>query len=275
MKLKTRPLSPTALLVLLVLTACVVVDVLVGAIAEDHAWPDAAGVTGIGLAIGQTSMLAVWMVWGSWNIAWRSVTVAIGTFGLSWMVEDSVGGPSTSAWFSIMLVFVGMVAATMFVARLMGYRMGLHSDAEPATDDTRQPWQFSIWSLLSAMTAAGILLAFVRFLDFPANEFVEAILFFLILTVTTCLILFTSFLPHWAVSVGVVVVTCPLAGALLRVTGFPPEDDWLELMALSTLHGVSVFAITSVLKIAGFRLDRALRSSSAKPQPIPARRASE
>jgi len=257
MKLKTSHLSPQTFLVMLLLATCFAVDLVVGAMAEDHRWPDAAGVTGIGLAIGQTSMLAVWLVWGSWNIAWRAVVVTMGTFCLSWLVEVSAGDPNPSGWFSIMLAFVAIVTTTLFVSRLLGYRINLDAEKQPSTDASQQPRQFSIWSLLSAMTAAGILLAFFRVLDFPASKFVVAILFFLILTVTTCVILFTAFLSHWGVAVGVIVVACPLAGALLCVTGFPPKDDWVPLMALSIIHGVSVFAIASVLKIAGLRLNRA------------------
>lgn len=264
-------LSTHTVLLWLVLVACLVVDLVVLSVVVHQDWPELPGVIGLGLALAQVSLLVAWLIWGTWNIVWRVVATSAATCALSVMAAGSVDDfDEAPEWFGILLFYVAMVATVLFISRWMGYRVTV--DTALRDDAPQRRWQFSIWSLLSVMTAVGVLLGLLRLVEWPGHDLVEAILFFLILTTTTCLVFFVSFLGgesvwRWLIAAATILTLCPLAGLLMALTGFPPHDDWRELMAMNTIQGATIVGIVSALRTGGLCLARLSTEAASMATP--------
>lgn len=259
MKRTQDPGKPQLLPLWLAVLACVVVDAAMLLLVRERMWPQAPGIVGVGLALGQVSLLGAWLVWGRWNAVWRVVLVAAAVYGISFLGSHSTDGPGNSSeWYGILLFYLAMLFVVFLISRLMGYRLtsGSSGTNQTAAVAGQRPTQFSIWGLLSVTTAVGIVLTLLRFVDLPFLWDFEPIIFFLILTISSSVILFASFLPQWAVAVGVAVTVCPIAGLLMALNGLPNPNEWRELIAMNLIHGTCVLCGVSVAKIAGYRLSR-------------------
>jgi hypothetical protein len=244
----------------LLIVACVAVDLAV--IRElqlsQATWPERTGILGIGLAFGQQVLVTAWMVWGRWNLLVRVAVTVCATFGLGWLGASSEAGASQSGvWFSAMLIFLALLAAPMLAARLMGYSVLRPED----TDDQQRrrslrARQFSIWSLLTVMTAVAVILGVLRYADWLQDDLVAAILFFTVFSIATCIVLFCGlFFRARIVGLVVTLLVSPVAGYCLSRTGLTANDT-REMIELSCLQGLVVIVGVLVLRSAGYVMER-------------------
>jgi len=245
----------------LLLLACTVVNLAVLVHLQDTraTWPAAASIAGLGIVLGQAAVVIAWIVWGAWNLLLRLTSGMVLLFGLSWVAGLSVSGSAVDVgkWYGALLVYFALLALPLTMSRLTKYHLSNRVMLVPPVTDSSSlaSWQFSIWSLLCAMTATGAIIALLRFIDFPWRDLVAVVLFFLILTITACLVLFAAFFGSRIWPAFLVTVTiCPLAGYLLSLTTLPPSGQWLEMICLSVAHGLTILTLVAVLRAAGYRL---------------------
>lgn len=259
MSVAARPLKSSTVVVMLLVVACVAVDFAVvnEVAAERVTWPHTMGAVDIGLAIGQMCLLVVWFVWGTRRVSvfWRAAICTSGYFGLSWMMArgEDYSDP-TGEYFFISLLYVVVVAAVLFPARILGYKIHDRSSSDTELVTVGRPIRFSIWNLLSTTTAVCVLLGLLRFIEPPNGPWLMPSGFFLVLAVTTCLILFVSFRWHWFRAAITVAIVSPLAGeALHAFTEYHASTPYIIFVAAACTN---VFAGVRVLRSAGFALRR-------------------
>ena len=253
--------STRSLLLWLLIAACVLVDITIAGevIVRRPAWPGAGGVIGLGLSLAQMSILVAWMIWGKWNVMLRVMVATCGAFGIGWIAALSTNNarsPDFAGWFAALLVYIAVLAIPLGIARASAYRIVTDGcDKEPAGNANNRWWQFSIWSLLAAMTGVALMLGALRYAYWLHQGFFNALMFFAILSTSTVLTLFSTFLlkRSWTAAL-LALVTSISAGALLQLTGNTLREEWFALIAMSCVHGTTVYAIVLVLKVAGYQL---------------------
>jgi hypothetical protein len=146
-----------------------------------------------------------------------------------------------------MLLALVVVAAPLAIARLAGVGIvPIHEHEAP-----RGSRQFTILGLLSLTTFVAVLLGIGRLLKFPWGELGAIAVF----VVANGAIPWTLASWPWPTTLIVGAAVCTAAGAVMSLTGFPPNDP-LSLAAMCTIQGIVIIAALAVVQIAGYRLVR-------------------
>ncbi|MEO8497745.1 MAG: hypothetical protein ABI614_21985 [Planctomycetota bacterium] len=270
-------MKSSTLIVWLLVAACIAIDLaMIGELQLRHnEWPEAGGVVGLGLTFAQLALIALWTVWGRSSVLVRAVCSLLSVLAVSCLASYSSDGglDSVGDWFGVLLLYVGLILIPFIIARFMNYDLNHEGSQAAHNARGRLPSnQFTIWGLLSLMTAAGITLATVRYADFPIRQRLEVAAFLTLLTAPACTVLLLSLSrTRMMIAVMTTMVICPIVGFLLSITGVAPGEGALLLILMTCIQGAALLSAVLVLRAAGYRLARpaelsgatALRSSDA------------
>ena len=92
--------------------------------AEHQTFPQPAAVAAMGLAFGQISLSAVWLVYARWNITLRMLLMLAVVLYWSGPIAG-VTGQAAAPWLSLFLGHAAMVAAAALAAKAWGVRLVL------------------------------------------------------------------------------------------------------------------------------------------------------
>jgi hypothetical protein len=213
-------------------------------------WPATPAVIAMGLVFGQAGLAAVLVAWGSGPLLLRALVAAPLVFFSAILAARSTN-ENLSLWLSVLLADAAIVAAPLGVARLAGVRIARIEEPPDAAGSR----QFTIFGLLTLTTLVAVVMGVCRLLDFPWHEIGGFTLFALALGSIPWICASTALAAdrwYWVVLAGG--ITCPLAGWLISLTGFPPEQDKLALIAMSCVQGGLTIAACAVVRVAGYRL---------------------
>ncbi|MBC8352106.1 MAG: hypothetical protein H8E66_08950 [Planctomycetes bacterium] len=262
------PMKSSTLIVWLLVAACVAINLaMIGELQiRRNEWPEAGGVIGLGLTLAQIALVALWTVWGLKNLIVRVISSLLSVWALSVLGSYSaVGRPDGAGpWFGLLLTYCGVSLVACMIAGSAGYKLSNHAtDGQYLARHRTRSNQFTIWGLLSLMTAIGIALTVVKFAEFPISELLEMAAFLSLLATTGCLVLLLSlFLRHVIFAVIATAVVCPSVGFLLAVTGLAPAEGTLEFTMMTCTQGFALLSAAIVLRSSGFRLVREATVSS-------------
>lgn len=260
-------MKSSTLIVWLLVAACIAIDLaMIGELQiRRNEWPEAGGIVGVGLTFSQISLLALWAVWGRSGMLVRGVSSLLGVWGLSCLGSYSVSGGLGAAgpWFGLLLVYCGVSLVPCIIVRFSGYELLSPLSAEPPRTLSRNsPRQFTIWGLLSLMTAIGATLAVLRFAEFPVADLLELLVFITLLAATACsLLLLALYLSRLVASIIATITFLPIAGALLSLSGLSPGETTLEMVLVTCTQGAAIASAAIVLRNGGYRLNRFKESS--------------
>lgn len=262
-------MKPEHLLAALLLLACTAVDLgVVGEVlANQTAWPKFPGILGLGLALGQASVITFWLVWGSGHLLLRVSAAFVILLALSFMASISTAGTprEVGQWFGAILIYLALLATVLMICRLLKVRLAQREEFPPQQVSRLASWQFSIGSLLVAMSATGVIITVLRHVEFPAREIVAVGVFFLILTVFSCILMVVSLISRRIWPAGLLIVAIsPGVGFVLSATGFPPREMWLELTLMTGVTGLTILTLLAVLRTTGWRLEWASPDENAR-----------
>ncbi|MDA1053343.1 MAG: hypothetical protein O3C40_23075 [Planctomycetota bacterium] len=269
-------MKPSTLIVWLLIAACIAIDLaMIGELqVRRNEWPEAGGVIGLGLVFSQVALIALWTVWGRSHVLVRGVGTLLAIWAVSGLASYSQfgGWAGVSRWFGVLLLYCGVALFLFIVARFANYELSKQDAAKPQTTKRHlSSNQFTIWGLLSLMTAVGISLTAARFADFPMRQLVEAVAFFSLLAATVCtIILLALSLSKVRGAVIGAIVICPTAGFLLSLTALATGAGRLELTLLMCVQGVASLSAAVALRTAGFRLVRRTAPCEATASKSPA-----
>ncbi len=256
-------MKPSTLIIWLLVAAFLAIDfAMMGELQiRRNEWPEAGGIFGLGLVFAQISLLALWFVFGHSNIAFRTITSMIGLFVVSFLASYSTnGGPAeTSFWFAFALCFTATTTALLSVARAIGLEIrdaASYGDQQGKSRTLSK--QFTIWGLLSLMTGVGAVLGAIRFADMPEHSVLAIGAFGLVLASLSCSVLLTAIaVRRWWITVLVVITSCPAAGALLQLTGIPPDDGPLPIILSLYAQCILTMLAAHVVRQSGYVLQSA------------------
>lgn len=213
-------------------------------------WPSVPAVIAMGLVFSQVGLAAVLVVWGSGPLLLRSLAAIPLLFFAAILAARSTN-ENLPAWISILLAILAIVSAPLAVARLAGVRI-VPSD-EPL--DAAGSRQFTIFGLLTLTTLVAMILGVCRLLRFPWQEIGQVSLFAVALGGIPWFCSPTALAAdRWQWVVIPATVVCPLAGWLISLTGFPPEEHKLALVAMACVQGALTIGACAVVRVAGYRL---------------------
>ena len=223
----------------------------------DSTWPATPAIIAMGIAFAQLSLAAILLVLGSGRPIVRGIAAIALYLGAALVsfraVSGTVTGEGISRWLAVMLFVLGVIGAPLVIARLAGVAIVPTVDS-PAKRGSRQ---YTIWGLLVLTTIVAVLLGIGRQLKFPWHELGQIALFSVAIALIPCILapLALSKIP-WPASLIAGATLCPAAGAVLTLTGFPPDNQPLELAAMCSIQGAVIIAACAVVRIAGYRLVR-------------------
>lgn len=213
-------------------------------------WPSVPAVIAMGLVFAQVGLAAVLVVWGSGPLLLRSLAAIPLIFFAAILAARSTN-ENLPVWSSVLLAIVAIVAAPLAVARLAGVR--IVPDDEPLYAAGSR--QFTIFGLLTLTTLVAVILGVCRLLRFPWDEIGQVALFALALGGIPWICSPTALAAdRWYWVVVPAPVVCPLAGWLISLTGFPPEEHKLALIAMASVQGALTIGACAVVRVAGYRL---------------------
>ncbi len=217
----------------------------------DAEWPALPAIIAMGFAFAEIGLAAVLLVMSVARLAIRGVIAFTLYLGAAFLAFRSVRGDGgMSGWLAIMLMCLGVIVAPLVIARLAGIAIVLGSDAGSG----RRSRQYTTWGLLVLTTLVAVLLGIGRQLQFPWEERGEIGLFSVAIAVIPCVLgpLSLSKLP-WPAALIAGATLCPVTGAVLAFTDFPPRQP-LELAGMCSVQGLVIVASCAVVRIAGYRL---------------------
>ncbi len=254
-------MKSSTLIVWLLVAAYVALDLaMIGELQiRRNEWPEAGGIIGLGLAFGQVTLISLWAILGRNTLPFRAIGLLLSVWGVSCLGSYSaVGGlGGVGPWFGLLLVYCG-ASLTLFIApRLTGYKLSNQVlETPPASNNGLPANQFTIWWLLSLMTAVGTALGVIRFATFPLVELLELAVLLTILAATGCTVVWLSLsLSRAAVAIITTIVISPIGGILLTLTEFGSKGR-LEMILMTCMQGVTILAAAFVLRAGGFRVVR-------------------
>lgn len=252
-------MKSSSLIVWLLVAACIAIDLaMIGELQiRRNEWPGAGGLIGLGLTFSQVALLAMWAVLGRRNVLVRGVVSLLAVWMLGYLAAFS-SGERAGTWFGVLMFYCAVSLIPLTILRFTGYKLASReSVAREKSNDVLSSKQFSIWGILSLMTAIGITLGVVRFAQFPLVEISSVASFFSVLSATSCtLLMFALYLRHFAFSVAAMTIMCPIAGLLLSLTGLAPGEGTVELVLMMCVQGMTLLTAAYVLRNAGYRLVR-------------------
>lgn len=259
--------SPT-LIVWLLVAACIAIDLaMIGELqVQRNEWPEAGGVVGLGVMFAQVTLIALWAVWGRYTIPFRAIGSLLSVWGLSCLGSYSaVGGlGGAGPWFGLVLVYCGASLALFIVARLTSYKL-CHRPEEifPTAINRSSSHQFTIWWLLSLMTAVGIALGVIRFAEFPLEELLELVVLLTVLAATGgTVLLLTLALSRLSVAIIATIFILPIGGFLVSLTDLGSAEG-LTLSLMTCIQGAAILAAAIILRTSGIRFVRHTAPPSA------------
>jgi len=255
-------MKPSNLIVWLLVAACIAIDLaMIGELqVRRNEWPEAGGVIGLGLSFSQVALISLWAIWGRSTVPFRAVGTLLSVWGVSCLASySSVGGlGGVGPWFGLLLVYCGASLVPFIIARFAGHTLSNQEAEQPPTTDSRSSSnQFTIWWLVSVMTAVGITLAVIRFAEFPIPELLGLAVFLAILAATACSVLLLScFLVRVSAAIIPTMVILPITGFLLSHADLAPDEGTTEMVLMTSTQGVTILVAAFVLRAAGYRLVR-------------------
>ncbi len=212
-------------------------------------WPAVPAVIAMGLVFAQVGLAAVLVVWGSGTLLLRSL-VAIPLIFFAAILAARSTNENLPAWISILLAITVIVGAPLSIARLAG--VWIVKSCEPLNMAGSR--QFTIFGILTLTTLVAVILGIGRLL-FPWREIGGVALFALALGGIPWICAPTALAAdRWHGIVIPAVVVCPLAGWLISLTGFPPEQHKVALIAMACIQGALTIGACAVVRVAGYRL---------------------
>ncbi len=250
--------SSTLIGTLLVAAVCAIDLAVIGEIqVRKNEWPAAAGVMGIGLAFAQVVLISLWAVWGRFNVIVRSVTALVAVFLTAFVGSYSTDGHGreTNEWFGVLLLYAALTIVPFTVARMAGFQLNTDNRLKLKVESSSLATnQYTVWGLMSLMTAVAIACAVMRFVAFPIGEAVAAAVFFSLLAAVACSTSF-SFLHSRVLWIPIVValIAYPVAGIILGFVDFAPNHQKVELIFAIVTQGIVTAAAMLMLRSGGFR----------------------
>lgn len=154
-----RPVAPLAGLAILLLLNLLVNSVAYAYDERDEQWQLFSGMA-IGLACGQMALAAVYLVFSRQRLFVRTGIVLMGAIG-SGVLAD-ISGELSNLWQLESRLMLGL-ALIVSLPLLLLWRLGLRLRWRlEATLERGRGWQFTLGEMLSGMTSAAMLMAFVR-----------------------------------------------------------------------------------------------------------------
>jgi len=201
----------------------------------------------IGVAYAQVMLAAAYLAWGRWNIAIRASVLSIVLIASSILVAAILGFYGQVYLWVFLGVTLG-IAVPLGCVRLLGLQL-VHPDLSPSEQRLRQ---FTIWQLLSLMTAVAILLTLSRWAIIPGD-------------VPTWRIFTTWLLPQSAI--GIACLTLPLflkrwrsaacitgAVSVLHGLGYLSMSGNYRFLWLAMIQWFFVVGCCGLIRLAGYRL---------------------
>jgi hypothetical protein len=211
-------------------------------------WPDWPAIVGMGLAFGQVGLAAL-LVLAAGPGRWQRAAVAAAFCFFAAYLAYHATGIGLWMWRGIMLLNMAIVAAPLAVGRLLGVRVVPPERLGELPPTLRQ---YSIRSILVLTTFIAVQLGIARAIGSWGD--VGAVAHFATSLGAICCcgpLMISGWHWRWAVLAGALV--CPVAGYVMSVTGFPPNDP-AELIAMSYVQGLLTLAACAVVRLAGYRL---------------------
>jgi hypothetical protein len=170
-------LRPSTLVSYLLFTASVAVAgcvVLVGR-ASEPASAAAHEMFAVGLA--QIALLAAWLAWGRRPVLLRVTALAGGLAFWSWPMAHWIAN-GYAHWLFVLTAYATSIITVLAILRMTGVAafgsVTLSSDGRTSPGAQHASWQFSLWTLLSLMTAAAVVVALMRWAAIPWESLGEA-----------------------------------------------------------------------------------------------------
>jgi hypothetical protein len=213
-------------------------------------WPSSPAVIAMGLVFAQVGMAGVLVTWGSGPLLLRALA-AIPLVFFSAVLASRSTNNNLPVWLSVLMIDAAIVAAPLAVARLAGVRIARIDEPQDAPASR----QFTIFGLLTLTTLVAVLMGIGRLLDFPWGEIGQFTLFALALGGIPWVCAPTALAAYrWYWIALAAAVVCPFAGWLISLTGFPPQNDKVALIAMCCIQGALTIAACAVVRVAGYRL---------------------
>lgn len=232
-------------------------------------WPQALAAASLGLAFGQAALACAWLLWSRRSLAARLPATAAALYLCSVIASASVdGGSHAGAWLSFLLIYAGLLGAALGGLRCAGVCVvcseeGLAGTSGPASLSPAatlacrrglRAGQFSLGALFSCMTAVAVPLGLSRRMELPSRSPVALLGFALCLTVAALIPLGISWRSRDVLRGALLLAAlCPAVGLLFPLAAIPPKDH-LALALMASVHGGSIAASVTVLRIAGYHL---------------------
>ena len=207
----------------------------------------------LGFSMAQLALVALWLVFGRWNLVVRVLIVlAVGSFlaDLNASVTRSI---DLDQWLGVMSLLGFAVATPLLVLRLLGLRWVDHREpAVPESTDLRaQHRQFSLGTLLVWVTGSCVVLGGMRGVGFPWEFALHVIVHCIGFAVVALVSLGAVFSAgHVTVRLLAVAVASPMLGWLMG--GLGSEPILVSLICAVEMLGISFGA--AVLRMSGLRL---------------------
>lgn len=242
---RTRWLLLALLAAALLLQNFVWVAVLWGTKAD---WPQAITLITMGLGFGQAGLAAVLITLVRGPLLVRG-GIALGMYFAAASLTALSTSEELGQWLTIIFLDIAIVAAPLALARLGGVQVAHLASERPKAG----VWQFSLWSLVSLTTLSAALLGVVRWFDIPWEEVGACAVFALALgSIPWLCTTLTLLRPVWGILAGAGL--CPLVGWVIGWTGFPPENQPVELIVMCLVQGLLTIVVAINFRQAGYRL---------------------
>ena len=217
-------------------------------VATTAVWPEAVTIITMGLGFGQAGLAAVLITLVRGSLLLRG-GIVLGMYVGAAALTSLSTSEEFQQWLTIIFLDIAIVAAPLALARVGGVQIA-HWSSEPPNAGV---WQFSLWSLVSLTTLSAALLGIIRWFDIPWGEVGACAVFALALgSIPWACTTFTLLRPVWGILVGAGL--CPLVGWVIGWTGFPPENQPVELIVMCLVQGLLTITVAIVFRQAGYRL---------------------
>jgi hypothetical protein len=120
----------------------------------------------------QIALLAGWLAWGRRLLLVRVMALAGGLALWSWPMREWI--PNGYAhWLFVLTAYAVLITAALTLLRLRSVTL-IDTDAKTCTDPRNQSGQFSLWTLMSLVTGAAVLMGLMRLAAIPWDSLAEA-----------------------------------------------------------------------------------------------------
>jgi hypothetical protein len=213
-----------------------------------------------GLILGQAALIAAMVVWVRVNVVVRVLVAGLCLAGLAGLVIAAESAPKATVFGSLLFYFAFYMACFL-LPRIAGVSCQLEptpGPTKPAETQDRKPerLQFSVWQMLSVMTAVAIAVAAVQFGSFRVAQVSKNWELGGLLAFTAAGSWFAVLLPRCdnprriAAGVALWLLVGLACVTLYRWSRATPSGFWIVI----TSSACVVVSSALVLRVAGYRL---------------------